>query len=104
MFRNSSAFCHFCWTQEQKGNIQDQDKKDAAYISKAFSNWKKAPKCFPALQETTCHHLAAAYFLVVPECEVVGEMITTNITQIRKAKRKDLLDVISACDIYPVKE
>ena len=94
MFRNDSVFCHFCRTQEQKGNIRDQGKKDAAYISKGFSNWKKAPKCFAEHQETTCHRIAAAYFLVVPECEDVGEMIDKNTTQIRKAKRKYLLDVI----------
>ena len=64
-----------------------------AYISKGFSNWKKAPKCFAKDQETTCHRIAAAYFLVVSECEDVGDMIDKNTTQIRKVKQR-YLDVI----------
>ena len=94
MFRNNSVFCRFCRTQEQKGNIRDQGNKDAAYISKLFSNWKKAPKCFAEHLKTTCHRIAATYFLVVPESEDIGEMIDKNTLQVRKAKQKYLLDVI----------
>lgn len=93
--RNDSVFCHYCRTQEEKGNLRDQGKKDMAYISKGFSSWKKAPKCFSEHQSTTCHRTAASYCLVVPECKNVDEMIDKNTVKIKEAKRKYLLDVIN---------
>ena len=77
-----------------RGTLKDQRNKEQAYISKGFSTWKKAPKCFSNHQESACHLAASAYHLVVPQCPDVGELIDDQITQRRSIERKYLLDVL----------
>ena len=77
-----------------RGTLKDQRNKEQAYISKGFSTWKKAPKCFSNHQESACHLAASAYHLVVPQCPDVGELIDGQITQRRSIERKYLLDVL----------
>ena len=76
------------------GNLKDQKNKEATYISKGFSAWKKAPKCFYNHQDSACHQASSAYHLVIPQCSDVGEMINSHVTQRRQVERKYLLDVI----------
>ena len=64
------------------------------YISKRFSAWKRAPKCFYIHQDSACHQIVSAYHLIVPQCNDVGEMIDGQITQRRQVQHKYLLDVI----------
>ena len=94
LFRNDCVLCFYCHSQEIQGNLKDQKNKEATYISKGFSAWKKAPKCFFNHQDSACHHVSSAYHLIVPQCSDVGEMIDDQITQRRQAERKYLLDVI----------
>lgn len=77
-----------------RGTLKDQRNKEQAYISKGFSTWKKAPKCFSSHQESACHLAASAYHFVVPQCPDVGELIDGQITQRRSIERKYLLDVL----------
>ena len=77
-----------------RGNLEDQKNKEPAYISKGFSAWKKAPKCFYSHQDSACHQTSSPYHLIVPQCNDVGEMIDDKITQRIQVERKSLLDVI----------
>lgn len=73
--KNDSVLCFYCHCQEKRGNLKDQRNKEEAYISKGFSNWKKAPKCFYSHQESSCHQASSVYYLVLPDCGDVGDMI-----------------------------
>ncbi|XP_066910501.1 zinc finger MYM-type protein 1-like [Clytia hemisphaerica] len=89
-----SVFCHYCMVQERKGNLKDQGSKEDAYITKGFSSWKKAPKCFQAHQDSACHKTAQTYQLTIPKCLDVEEMIDNQLTEKRTVERKYLLQVI----------
>ena len=64
-----------------RDNLKDQKNKEVGYISKGFSAWKKAPKCFYKHQDSTCHQTSSAYLLIVRHCNDFGEMIDDQITQ-----------------------
>ena len=34
--------CHICANQEFRDNLRSETKKDPAFFSKGYSNWKKA--------------------------------------------------------------
>ena len=61
---------------------------------KDFQNGKRYQKIFYSHQDSTCHQGSSTYHLIVPQCNVVGEMIDDQITQQRKVERKYLLEVI----------
>ena len=103
MFRNDSVLCFYCHTQEERGNLRDQTNKDQVYISKGFSSWKKAPKCFLEHQNSCCHKVASSYQLVVPQWLDVGEMIDSRLIEQRKLERKYLLDVIHVWNTWVAK-
>ena len=86
--------CFYCHTQEKRGNLTDQTNKEDAYITKGFSSWKKAPKCFYEQQNSLCHKAAASYNLVVPQCADVGKSMDSQLVQQRQLQRKYLLEVI----------
>ena len=64
-----------------RGNLEDHEDKEPAYISKGFSEWKKVPKCFYSHQDSACHQAFSAYYFIVLQCNDVGEMIDDQITQ-----------------------
>mgnify|MGYP001801130696 CR=1 FL=1 len=94
LFRTDTVFCHYCVVQEGKGNLKDQRAKEDAYITKGFSSWKKAPKCFQTHQDSTCHKAASSYKLTIPQCHDVGELMDSHLTKRRLIERKYLLKVI----------
>ena len=75
------VLCFYCHSQKMLGNLKDQKNKETAYISKGFSAWKKAPKCFYSHQDSACHQGSSACHLIVPQGNDVGEMIDDQITQ-----------------------
>ena len=77
-----------------KGNLKDQISKEDAYITKGFSSWKKAPKCFQIHQDSGCHKTASSYQLIIPQCRDVAELMDTQLTKKRATERKYLLKVI----------
>ena len=81
-------------TQEKNGNLKNPPNREEAYITKGFSLWKKAPKCFHTHAESECHKMAVTYHLIVPECQDIGELMDKQISDRRSAERKYLLEVI----------
>ena len=86
--------CFYCHVQDKQGSLQDQTNKDDAYIKRGFSSWKKAPKCFGDHQNSLCHKAASLYHLVIPKCNDVGEVMSSQLAQQRQIERKYLLEVI----------
>ena len=87
-------FCFNCSTQDKKGSLAAERNKEAAYITKGFKSWKKAPKCFEEHQESKCHKIATIYHVVVPKCKDIAELTKENLSVERAKERRYLLDVI----------
>ena len=92
-FSNDVLFCFYYHTQEKRGSLTDQTNKEDGYIKKGFSSWKKAPKCFYEYQNSSCHKATALYYLVVPQCADVGELMDSQLIQRRQLDHKYLLEV-----------
>ena len=95
-FRTNTVFCHYSVVQERKGDLKDQRNKEETYITKGFSAWRKAPKCFQAYQDSACHKAAASYHLTISQCQDVGELMDNQRSKKRATERKYLLKVIQS--------
>ena len=73
-------FCYFCIKHQAKLSVEH--KKDPAYVSTGFPNWKKAPKYFKEHKQSKCH--TAAYEVVAPKCAHVAEMLVSELIKQRK--------------------
>ena len=86
-----------------RGNLEDQKNKEPEYISKGFSAWKKAPKCFYSHEDSASHQASSTYHLIVPQCIYVGEMTDDQTIQQRQIERKYfkmLLQDVIKCPRY----
>ena len=93
-FRTSTVPCHYCVVQERKGNLKYHRNKEESHITKGFFAWKKAPKCFQAHQDSTCHKVTASYQLTISQCQDAGELMDNQQSKKRATERKYLLEVI----------
>lgn len=49
--KNAAVICHICANQEFRDNLRSETKKDPAFFSKGYSNWKKAIEKFEGHQK-----------------------------------------------------
>jgi hypothetical protein len=77
-----------------KAKLTAEHNLDEAYITKGFSNWKKAPKVFTDHQQCKVHIAALTYESVVPHCGDVLEMTLNELQKKRHSERKYLLKVM----------
>ena len=50
--------CYIYANQEFSGNLPFETKKDPTFISRGYSNWKKAIEKFEDHQKCNCHKTA----------------------------------------------
>ena len=55
--------CYICANQEFSGNLRSE--KDTAFISKGYSNWKKAIEKFEDHQKSNRHKTAVSFEVTV---------------------------------------
>ena len=53
--KNDVVLCEVCVSQRKKGNLTLSTKKEGAFISTGFSNWKKASEKFRKHQQSSYH-------------------------------------------------
>ena len=58
-----SVICYICANQEFSGNLRSE--KDTAFISKGYSNWKKAIEKFEDHQKSNRHKTAVSFEVTV---------------------------------------
>ena len=59
--QSDSVLCFICMQQNAKSNLRAARSKEVCFISKGFSNWKKALARFKKLQVSECHKIAIDY-------------------------------------------
>ena len=59
--QNDSVLCFICMQQNAKSNLRAARSKEVCFISKGFSNWKKALARFKEHQVSECHKIAIDY-------------------------------------------
>ena len=92
--RIDAVLCFYCSSQDKKGRLFSERKREEAYLTKGFRSWKKAPKCFEEHQQTTCHKAPAIYYIVVSKYGDVREFTNQNTVDLHKSERRYLIDVI----------
>ena len=55
-----TAFCHLCMTTEQKKRFLASTKRDPAFLTKGYTNWKDATTAFNTHMAIQCHKEAVA--------------------------------------------
>ena len=69
---------------DDQSQLQAERRKETAFISTGFNNWKKALEKFKKHQNSLCHKASLTYEEVVPQCGNVREMTDKNL----KAERE----------------
>ena len=68
--------------------MENLSKKEPAYISVGFENWKKAPECFKDHQNSKCHKEAATLAVIIPSCGDFENTTFENMIKIYHDKPK----------------
>ena len=93
-----AAFCFFCTKSLSKGQISTGNI-ESAFVKTGFWNWKKALEKDRGLlkhQQSSAHNDAVQRYVNAPvENHDVGEMTSSNITQLRRTNTNNLLKIIS---------
>ena len=71
---DNTVVCYICANQELKGNLKSCTKKESAFITSSFSNWKEATKKFTTHEKSECHRCALTHEITVPKCGDIIEM------------------------------
>jgi len=95
--KKDSAFCYICINQNEKGNLKSARNMDEAFISKGFSNWKKALLRFQEHQTSQCHQVAVEYEMVIPRTHGnIVDMTSTTARATREENRRCLAKIIES--------
>ena len=76
------AFCHLCIKAEKEGKLLAGTKREPSFISKGFTNWKKAHKGFK------CHKEAIEALCLLPT-QIVG-----HVDDLRSQEVKDPQEIM----------
>ena len=89
-----SLFCYICQNSDDQSQLQTEPRKETAFISTGFNNWKKALEKFKKHQNSLCHKVSLTYEEVVPQCGDVREMTDKNLKAERELNYKCLMVII----------
>ena len=89
-----SLFCYVCQNSDDQSQLQAEPRKETAFISTGFNNWKKALEKFKKHQNSLCHKTSLTYEEVVPQCGDVREMTDKNLKAERELNYKCLMVII----------
>lgn len=95
--KKDSAFCYVCINHSKKGNLKSAPKLDQAFISKGFSNWKKALLQFQEHEISECHKVATEYEMVIPRTHSnIVDMTSEAARMTMKENRRCLAKIIES--------
>ena len=77
-----AAFCHLCLTAEHEKRFLASTKRDPAFISRGYTNWRDATKAF---NKHLCHKEAVSTVELPKQTGDVGERLSSEHEQ-QKAK------------------
>ena len=76
--KSDSAFCYLCMKVDHQEKILASTKRDAAFLSRAFTYWKEATTAFVKHQSSECHQEASEALILLPRQSQgdVGELLS----------------------------
>ena len=81
-----AVMCFICARASSEKKLNWSNNAEASFISKGFSNWKKATTKFSAHDESKCHKEAVMQMLILPST-------TANVVEsLSKQHKKDMLE------------
>ena len=91
-----AAFCHVCMRAQKERKLLSSHRRDLAFITKGFTNWKEANKGFSKHQSSDCHKEAIEAMCLLP-AQIVGhvdELMSDEIKQQKAINRKIFMKVL----------
>lgn len=92
--KTDTVLCFICAKQNSKGNLKSATKKEEIFITKGFSNWKKALDKFQAHQSSNCHLTAFDYQVNIPQCGNVLELTNEQRKKTMETNRRYLMKIV----------
>ena len=86
-----SVLCFYCHNADRKGHLTAAHKKEDVFISKGFTNWKKATDRFAAHAKSECHRLAIEK---LENTQDIGEKLSTLHASGKAENRRMLLKIL----------
>lgn len=92
---NDTVLCHLCMTAELEGKFLVSTRRDPAFVSFGFSNWKVATTAFRKHQASECHKEATEALVALPKqvCDV-GELLSVAHREEKAVNRRMLIKII----------
>ena len=72
------VLCSICRSHNLSGHLKLSNKKDGAFLTDGFSNWKKTVKKFQAHEKSKCHSEALSMEVIPDTNRNVSEMILAD--------------------------
>ena len=83
-----AAFCHICLTAEHDKLFLASTKRDPAFITKGYTNWRDATKAFNKHLVSACHKEAVSALQLPKLTGDVGERLSSEREQQKAENRK----------------
>ena len=90
------VLCHICASASQSGLLDLAKCAEPAFISKGFSNWKKAREYFNKHVKSKCHNLASVNIIANSKNKTVDSMIDKQLNSDQKDARHVLTKLITS--------
>ena len=88
------VLCEVCVSQRKKGNLTLSTKKEDAFISTGFSNWKKTLEKFRKHQESSCHRKTVSMSSIRETNEKLLDMLSNTLSQKKFGNLQILLKIL----------
>ena len=89
------VFCHLC-IKSLQGKKMIAKRADPSFMQRGFSYWKDATIAFKKHESSDCHKEAVIVSIDLPRtCPDVGEMLSSQHSQLKKENRECLLKILS---------
>ena len=86
-----SAFCCHC----MKASDQlKSSKREEAFITRGYKNWKHATTAFRKHEESDCHKEALELYLLPQQCDDIAETMQQSLRKEKQLNRKMLIIII----------
>lgn len=90
-----AAFCHVCAKAEENGRLSGSARRDAAFLTKGFTNWKDATMCFSRHEASDCHKEAFETMVTLPKTTGdVAEMLSKSHAAEKKDNRQLFMKIL----------
>jgi len=91
-----AAFCHVCMRAQREKKFLSSHRREPAFITKGFTNWKEANKGFSKHQSSDCHKETIEAVCLLP-AQLVGhvdELMSDETKQQKAMNRKIFIKIL----------